>query len=711
MREAWRTLRRGPLYTTVSLINLSAAIGLAAAVFLYADPILWRDLPVAHADDLLAVTNSTFSYPLYLDLRDRIPVFASLGARYATPVDFRVENRTRRIHAEVVSGNWFDTLGLGVALGRPLSPEDDRVPGGHSVAVLTYDFWQSQFHGARDVLRRVILLNGHPMTVVGVAARGYRGFDLGERTDVLAPVMMQAAMVPTWDGLQDRGRPWLELVGRLRPDVTVEQAEARLDPFYRALSGLEPSSPGVVSEGPALRLARARQGVSELRPRLAAGVGRACRWAAVLIVLMWANQTALVLYRTGLRQRDAAIRMALGATRRVVLREFAAEGLILAVAATGIGLLLTAWIAGGAYDLVADASQTGVSGRITLPVAAFAFVLALVSNAIPAVTAALRSRALPLTALLGQRPQNAMRGPGRALWMKIAAAAAIAAALVLVWRTGTGYALLGRLRAKDLGVPSARLASFSVDPSLAGYSSERVRRFAEALRARLDSTAGIVSAAATDTPILGDGDGRAVRIPGHPPAAPQVRAVGPGYFATLGVALLRGREGEVVNLAYGPAPGATGVAPNVRTRLEGPPEPTLYVPLYEQPMRRPVIFYFRTKGDPRSVFAAVYREVAQLDANLPVNDVRTMGDEIADVLAPERVQAAASASMAGVALAGAGVGMFVLAAGLAARRRHEFRIRLALGASRHALRAAIVREVGVVAAIGAAAGAALLLVV
>src|SRR5262249_54960021 len=161
------------------------------------------------------------------DFRDRSPVFASVGARYAAPLNLTYNNRTERISGELVSGTWFETLGLGAALGRGLNAEDDRVAGGHSVVVLTYDFWPRRFGRDRSVLNKVVLLNGHPMTVVGVAERRYRGFDLGQRTDVLVPTMMKAAMTPSWNGLEDRRVAWLQLVGRLRPGVSIAEAEGR----------------------------------------------------------------------------------------------------------------------------------------------------------------------------------------------------------------------------------------------------------------------------------------------------------------------------------------------------------------------------------------------------------------------------------------------------------------------------------------------------
>ena len=717
LRYAWRTLRRSPLYTTVALLCLSLGLGLCAAVFTFAWPVLWRDLPVEHADELQQITTPVsgdrFSYPLFQDLAERTPVFAALAARCATPADFRENNRTRLIHAEVVSGSWFPTIGLSTVLGRGLTPDDDRTPGGHSVAVLTYDFWRSQFGGDPGALHRVILLNGHPMSVVGIAAPGYRGFDLGERTDVLVPAMMQSAMIPAWYGLQDRGRLWLQLVGRLRPGITVGQAEARLDPFYRALSGLEPGLPGVVTEGPALRLVPVPRGISELRARLAPRLRKLCWWAAAFWILVCANYGALLLARSAARQREVAIRVALGATRRRALRHFAAEGAILAFGATGIGLLAAAWIGGGTLDLVSYAGETGLSARIDFPTVVFALALALVSTLLLAALPALRTSESPLVQLLNQRPESGPTAPRGAAWLDPLVACELALALALLWQAATLGRGVRRLSRADLGFLRSGLLSFSVNPSLAGYSSERARRFAETLRERLSALPGIQSAAVADSPVLGEGDARAVRLPGSPASAPVVRSVGPGYFATLGIPLLRGREftaadrkGAIVNAAYGAAEPVTGVAANVRSRLDEPPGPAAYLPLFAQPVRQPLIIYVRGSGDPRAFAPAIYRTVAEMDAALPVTEMRTMRDEVSDALAQERVTAAMAGTLAGTVSVLAAAGTYTLVIGVAARRRREFSIRLALGATRHGLRQAIAREALVVVAAGCVLGAA-----
>jgi hypothetical protein len=247
---AIRSLRRSPLFTIVAIFSLALGIGANSAVFTIADQVLLRLIPVKYAHQLVSFTSpgpqsgmtwgeNRFSYPMFRDFRDRTSVFAGVAARFATAVNLSYNNRSERIQAELVSGTWFDTLGLTTWLGRGLTPSDDRLPGAHPVVVLTYDYWKSRFNGNPAILNQTVLLNGHPMTVVGVAARGYHGFDPGARVDALVPTMMKAEMTPTWNGLDDRRALWLQLVGRLPSSVTARQAQAGLEPYYHGLLIME----------------------------------------------------------------------------------------------------------------------------------------------------------------------------------------------------------------------------------------------------------------------------------------------------------------------------------------------------------------------------------------------------------------------------------------------------------------------------------------
>jgi len=286
-RYAVRNLRRTPLFTSVALVSLGLGIGANTAVFTVADQILLRRLPVDHAGDLLV-----FQTP---------GPNSSLAARFPTPLNLTYHNHSEQVQAEIVSGNYFSTLGLRTFLGRGITADDDRIPGAHSVAVLTYDFWKNRLGANRKIVDQVLLLNGHPMVVIGVTARGYRGFDVGSRTDVLVPTMMKAEMTPTWNGLDSRRVVWLQLIGRLKPGIRAAQARALLEPYYRALLAMELPGTSIRSErnrsafvSKPLLLVPAARGVSDFRDQARAPLLILMAIVALLLLTACANVASLL---------------------------------------------------------------------------------------------------------------------------------------------------------------------------------------------------------------------------------------------------------------------------------------------------------------------------------------------------------------------------------------------------------------------------------
>ena len=241
LKFAFRSLRNSPMFTAVAVLSLALGIGANTAIFSLLDQLLLRLLPVKNPRELALFTMrgqhygsnwgyNAISYPMYRDFRDHSAVFDGVAARFPSPLNLTYNNRSERIQAELVSGTWFYTLGLTTVLGRGITVSDDLVPSAHPVVVLTYDYWKARFNGNPGILNQTLLLNGHPMTVVGVTSPGYHGFDPGARVDALVPTMMKAEMTPTWNGLADRRVLWLQLVGRLRPGVSQRQAQASLEP-------------------------------------------------------------------------------------------------------------------------------------------------------------------------------------------------------------------------------------------------------------------------------------------------------------------------------------------------------------------------------------------------------------------------------------------------------------------------------------------------
>jgi predicted permease len=753
IRYAFRNLRRTPVFTAIALTSLALGIGANSAVFTIADQVLVRDLPGAHTSELLALTSPTadsrFSYPMFQDFRDRSTVLSAVAARYPVPLNLTYNNRTERIQGELVSGTWFDTLGLSTSLGRPLTPDDDRVAGGHSVVVLTHDFWRRRFSSDRSIVNKLVLLNGHPMTVVGVAEPRYRGFDLGLRTDVLVPTMMKAAMTPAWNGLDDRRIAWLQLVGRLRPGISVGEAEARLQPFYRALLQLEAGNRRqLVTEDAPLTLDPAPQGISELRTELAEPVRILVGIAALLLVLACANVANLLLARAAGRRREMAIRLAVGAGRNRLIRQLVAESITLAAVSGALALLVGTWTVAGVMDLLSASASSGLSGAVDLRVIVFTFTLAALAGAAFGIVPAWRASDPELAGILRQKAGNdspsfhlGRRGGERSLGTAFVISQ-VAIALVLAVAAGLFTRSYRNLSRADLGFRRENLAAFSADPSLNSYSPSRIRHFADDLRQRLSSLPGVRSvAAASHSLVTGGLDARAIRIEGfRPPAGmdmnPDVEAVGPAFFATLGIPLAAGREFTdadragtprvaVVNQAFarayfhGDAAGRrfqfagdaapveiVGVARD--TRQPGRNESSarlIFLPLAQILNPSSLVFFVHTASDPRALYPAIRREAAQLDASLPLTGMRTMASQVNTALSPQRLIATLAAIFAALATILAAIGVYGLVGFTMTRRTREIGIRVALGAHHESVLRLVMRQVAVLTGAGLAVAA------
>src|SRR3954447_16031798 len=250
IRHAARGLRKSPGFTLVVLVTLALGIGANTAIFSLMDQLLLRSLPVKSPSELILLdgpgayqgrtfNNQTFSYPMYTDFRDQNQVFSGLLARFPATMTMTWKGQSDRVQGDLVSGNYFEVLGVPAAIGRVFNASDDRVPGAHPVAVLSYGFWQRRFGGDPTILNQSITVNGHPLTIVGVSAPGFSGLQVGSAADVMVPVMMKAQMTPTWNDLDTRRSRWLTVVGRLKPGMSVAQAATQMNVIYRRINEQE----------------------------------------------------------------------------------------------------------------------------------------------------------------------------------------------------------------------------------------------------------------------------------------------------------------------------------------------------------------------------------------------------------------------------------------------------------------------------------------
>src|SRR5579871_6193723 len=250
LRYSLRILAKAPVFAAVAVLSLALGIGANTAIFTLLDQLLLRLLPVKNPQELVLLSSrgshygsnrggNALSYPMYEDFRDHNTVFSGVMCRFGVPLSMSFNGRTERVTGELVSGTYFQVLGVGAALGRVFTPEDDRIPNGHPLAVLSYGFWKTRFAGDPSILNKTIHINGYALTVIGVSQAGFDGVIPGEVVQVRVPVMMKARMTPQWDDLKDRRSRWVNVFARLKPEVTMQQARASLQPFYHQILEME----------------------------------------------------------------------------------------------------------------------------------------------------------------------------------------------------------------------------------------------------------------------------------------------------------------------------------------------------------------------------------------------------------------------------------------------------------------------------------------
>ena len=766
LKLALRVFWKNPAFAAIVVLTLALGSGANTAIFTLLDQVMLRALPVERPERLVVLSapgpfsgwseqNSNtvipMSHPMFEGLRDETQAFSGVLAHAPASVHLTLSGGTERVNGDLVSGGFFQVLGLRAAHGRLLTPEDDRIPSGHPVIVLGHGLFERSFGGDPAVVGRTVNLNNHPMTIVGVAPAGFNGIDVGSAVDVYVPLAMQQELQPTWGKrLGDWRSRWLTPMARLRDGVSPPEASASANLVYAQLlkedwahikGGSESFKERFFKK--TLTLLPGGRGTSGLRDQSGTPLLVLMGMVGLVLLIACANVASLLLTRATSRHKETAVRLALGAGRLRLVRLHLVESLALSLAGGLVGLQLAYWVGEALIRALpwSDATRT-LSAAPDWRVGLFTLGLSVLAAVGFGLVPALRASQADLAPALKSEATSVVGGTFRL--RKGLVVAQVALSLLLLIGAGLFTRSLMNLRALDPGFEPDRLFAFDVDPARNGQDfTQRVATFRR-IQDELQGEPGVASASAAAVTLMADSNSSStVRVEGYESKEgedmnPNFNYVAPGFFETLGLPLVAGRD-----LAETDGPGAPPVAvvnevfaryyfknenPVGRRfglgRREGgfdieivgvvrdgkaasmreKPRRFVYVPYAQEDSIGALTYYVRSSVAPDSFGARLRAAVARVDSALPVTSLKTMEAQIGESLFVERMVAALSAAFGLLATLLAAIGLYGVMSYAVAQRTREIGLRVALGADRRAVLSLVLREVAVLAALGIAIG-------
>jgi predicted permease len=754
---AWRGMRKSPGFTAAAMLSLALGIGVNTTMFSLVNALMLRGLPVEKPEELFDVVLPDrehagyfgFSYPLFEALRDHTTTLAGILAVAEAAMSVTADGQ-----AEIVpgggmfaSGRYFSTLGIKAVIGRTFTPADDEASATNPVAVISYSYWKRRFALDPRVIGKAILVNGQPMTIIGVTPPGFFSVAIGAATEITLPFSAYTLLNRGSTHLTERQRWWLRVMARVKPGISADQAKADLNVAFQQYLA-EPASKEQQRDfaGRRIEFRPGAQGIGgqdagvRMSMLVLAGV------VGLVLAIACANVTNLLLARGVARQREIALRLSLGAARSRLVRQLLTESVMLAAMGGAAGLLVAYWGTQGVGRLLHHGPgplpiDLAPDGRALAFTAAVALLTGILFGLMPA----LRSTRLDLTPVL--KKGGAAGGRSRSRLRSGLVVAQVALSLVLLVVAGLFARSLQKLMEEDLGFHPEHVLLVSVNPKLIGYQGANMLQLYQHLLGRVEAAPGVRSASASlSAGIIGGGRWHnLMTVPGYTPKPGEKPGCGfvpvaAHFFGTVGIPVLLGRDFETQDTGRGSKVAAInetfarryfgkqsplgrslglGVKQNlgwfeivavvkdskygdIRDRSQ----PLVYFPLWQTPppLVGAATIEVRTLGEPGVMTAAVRRELLAVEKDLPIGSVKTMSQQVAESLGIERTVALLAGLFGLLALALASVGLYGVLSYAVAWRTSEIGIRMALGAQRADVVRLILRNAMMLVALGAGLG-------
>jgi len=769
LRLAVRTLFRTPFVTIVAVLSLALGIGANAAIYSLFNEMLLQPLPVSHPERLVNFKgpgpqngnnscnsaggcDEVFSYPMFRDLERATTAFSGLGAHYLFGANIAMPGQTAiNGRALFVSGSYFPVLGLRAALGRLLTPNDDHTIGGNYVTVVSFPFWETQLGSDPSVVGKQIVINGHPMTILGVAPSGFTGTTLGERPYVFVPISMRGVMNQGWTGFDDRSSYWVYIFGRLKPGATIEQASASINTVYHHLiNDIEvPLQKGVSEKNLAqfkakkLLLSDGRKGQSNMIKGSRTPLVMLFTITGIVLLIACANIANLLLARAANRTMEMAVRLSLGARRGQLIAQVLTESTLLAFLGGVVSIVVAHWTLNGIVALLPAQTAKDLDFTLSMPVIWFTASVSIVTGILFGIVPALSSTRPDLVTELRNNSGKLAGGRGAARFRASLVTAQIALSMALLIAAGLFIESLRNISRVDLGIKIDNVATFAISPAKNAYDSTRKVQFFGRVEQELAAVPGVAGVTSASVPLLSNSNwGRGVSVEGFQKdpdtdVDSRFNAVGANYFHVLGVPLLAGRDFAatdddhsmkvaVVNEAFAKkfklGPNAVGrhmsigndslnitiigLAKNAKySEVKDQVPPVFFVP-WRQVEIGQNYFYVRSALPQDQILRAIPQVIRKLDANLPVEQLKTLPQQVRDNVAIDRMISVLSAAFAVLATLLAAVGLYGVLAYSVAQRTREIGVRMALGASSGNVGGMVLRQVGTMTLIGGVIGIA-----